>query len=344
MRSAHLIFCCLTVVSLKFQCGEEPATARCAAGLEPPAAVIRSPAEDETVGPESYSSPGDPQAAPVFGVVVAASVSWPDGRPRSIRRATLLVDGAPQSVLTDPPDSLTFVWNPDGPLPTGPVTLQVVIEDEWGLTGRSDPIVVRMERGTFFCPAGSRSALCRLAPGGLLPFLAIVVALIALGLVLVHRKDAPGADGEADGAAAAFPPDAGATLRFKDRLPSVKATLSDLDGNTGIGKPSIELFGTTSIGRSRRNADLVLHPHRTESPISRLHCTVLEEDGAFFLRDEQSANGTYLNGVRLAPMERHPLKDGDLIQLAQPECNGVRMQFHARGSGGSDSGGRGAGG
>ncbi len=339
MRFLHIAVCCLSfflafrspnagsgtrAVGVQFPYGDEPAIAKYETGVEPPVVVIRSPAEDDTVGPEEYVPAGDPKATPSVGIVITASVSWPDGHPRNIRRATLLVNGEPQAVLDAPPDSLTFVWNPDGGLPSGPVTLQVQIEDEFGLEGRSGQIVVRMETGSSLCPAGSRSALCNIEPDGLLPFLAIGLALIALGLVLVHRQEGAGAETE-------FVPEAGETLRIKDHAASAKAALTDLDGNAGVGQSLIKLYGTTSIGRSHKNAGLVLQANKIDSPISRLHCTILEEDGAFFLRDEQSANGTYLNGVRLAPMDRNPLKDGDLIQLADPEHNGVRLQFRLQG-------------
>jgi len=309
--------------------------------VEPPVAVIRSPGEDQTVSPQTYKPTEDPQATPATGIIVSASVSWPDGHPRKIQRATLLANGKPQSVLNAPNDSMTFVWIPGSKEPSGPVTMQIQIEDELGLVGLSDQIVVRIEFGSgfSFCRPGSHSPLCSLSLPSLLPYLSILIALTALGLVVVFRKQLAGTAQQAAGAAAELIQEVGETLRFKHRPGSVRATLMDMDGNTGTGRSSFELFGTTSIGRSKQNADLVFQAGQPESPISRLHCTILEEDGAFFLRDDQSANGTYLNGSRLAPMERNPLKDGDEIQLADPRRNGVRLEFRAPGEGGPGSGG-----
>jgi hypothetical protein len=209
-----------------------------------------------------------------------------------------------------------------------------------GLTGLSDQIVVRITSGAAFsfCKAGSSSPLCNLSASNLLPYLSILIALAAVVLVVVFRRQVAGTAGEVAGAATDFFQEVGETLRFKNRPGSMKAVLVDLDGNTGTGRTSFDLFGTTSIGRSKKNADLIFQANQSDSPISRLHCTILEEDGSFFIRDDQSANGTYLNGLRMVPMDRYPLKEGDEIQLANTEKGGVRLQFKSQGEGGRGSG------
>jgi hypothetical protein len=332
----------VVAVGLHFGQNEKPAMAPYEVTVQPPVAVIRSPGEDQTISPQAYVPTEDPKATPVTGIVVTASVSWPDSHPRKIVRATLLVNSEPQSVLNSPSDELTFIWNPSDETASGPVTMQIQIEDELGLVGLSDQIVVRIEpaaASSGLCPPGSTSPLCSLSIGGVLPFLSLLIALVALGLVVVFRKQVAGTAQQVAGAATEFIQEVGETLRFKNKPGSSKAMLVDLDGNSGTGRSSFELYGTTSMGRSKKNADLVFQANQADSPISRLHCTILEEDGAYFLRDDQSANGTYLNGVRLVPMDRNPLKDGDEIQLANPERSGVRLQFRWQGGGGFGSGG-----
>jgi hypothetical protein len=330
-------------VTLAYGQGEKPALAQYTIDLKPPAAVILSPGNDQSVRPEKYKPTGNPQATPVSGIVVTGSISWPDGHPRIIKQAKLLVNGNPEATLDGPTDQLTFVWNPSKENSSGPVTLQIQIEDELGLTGLSDQIVVRITSGAAFsfCKAGSSSPLCNLSASNLLPYLSILIALAAVALVVVFRTQVAGTAGEVAGAATDFFQEMGETLRFKNRPGSAKAVLVDLDGNTGTGRTSFNLFGTTSIGRSKKNADLVFQVNQSDSPISRLHCTILEEDGSFFVRDNQSANGTYLNGLRMVPMDRYPLKEGDEIQLANTEKGGVRLQFKSqregrRGSGPAD--------
>jgi hypothetical protein len=322
----------VVAVGLQYGQNEKPALSQYEVTVQPPVAVIRSPGEDQTVIPQSYVPTEDPQATPATGIVVTASVSWPDSHPRKIKQATLLVNGDPQSVLSEPSDELTFVWNPAKETPEGPVTLQIQIEDELGLVGLSDQIVVRIKAGsTTLIPFD-------LSLNNILAILAFLLAAAAVVLVVVFRKQVAGTAQQAVGAATEFIQEVGETLRFKGGRGGAasKAMLVDMDGNSGTGRSSFELFGTTSMGRSKKHADLVFQANQADSPISRLHCTILEEDSAYFLRDDQSANGTYLNGVRLVPMDRNPLKDGDEIQLANPERNGVRLQF--RWGGGSGGG------
>ncbi len=323
----------VVAVGLHYGQNEKPALSQYDVTVQPPVAVIRSPGEDQTISPQSYVPTEDPQATPATGIVVTASVSWPDSHPRIIKQATLLVNGDPQAVLSEPSDELTFVWNPAKEIPEGPVTLQIQIEDELGLIGLSDQIVVRIKSGsTSLVPFD-------LSLNNILAILAFLLAAAAVVLVVVFRKQVAGTAQQAVGAATEFIQEVGETLRFKGGRGGAasKAMLVDMDGNSGTGRSSFELFGTTSMGRSKKHADLVFQANQADSPISRLHCTILEEDGAYFLRDDQSANGTYLNGVRLVPMDRNPLKDGDEIQLANPERNGVRLQF--RWGGGGSGGG-----
>ena len=49
--------------------------------------------------------------------------------------------------------------------------------------------------------------------------------------------------------------------------------------------------------------------------VSRQHAKITGEGGDFFIIDLKSGNGTYLNGVRLAPHEKNLLRTGDLINI-----------------------------
>ena len=65
-----------------------------------------------------------------------------------------------------------------------------------------------------------------------------------------------------------------------------------------------------TIGRSR-DSDIFLE----DSAVSRLHTTVGRDDsGAYIIRDEASANGTYVNNQRIT---EQPLQEGDEIQVGQ---------------------------
>jgi pSer/pThr/pTyr-binding forkhead associated (FHA) protein len=49
--------------------------------------------------------------------------------------------------------------------------------------------------------------------------------------------------------------------------------------------------------------------------VSRRHARIHADGERFFLTDLKSGNGTFLNGMRLAPEERHLLRAGDLITI-----------------------------
>ncbi len=65
-----------------------------------------------------------------------------------------------------------------------------------------------------------------------------------------------------------------------------------------------------TIGRSR-DSDIFLE----DLAVSRLHTTVARDDqGRYIIRDENSANGTYVNSQRVS---EQPLEEGDEIQVGQ---------------------------
>ena len=65
-----------------------------------------------------------------------------------------------------------------------------------------------------------------------------------------------------------------------------------------------------TMGRSR-DSDIFLE----DLAVSRLHATIYRDDrGQYVLRDENSANGTTVNGPRIG---EHVLEEGDEIGLGQ---------------------------
>ncbi|HKD77502.1 MAG TPA: FHA domain-containing protein [Ktedonobacterales bacterium] len=65
-----------------------------------------------------------------------------------------------------------------------------------------------------------------------------------------------------------------------------------------------------SIGRSRES-EIFLE----DLAVSRLHASIYRDDqGSYILRDENSANGTTVNGQRIS---EHRLVEGDEIQVGQ---------------------------
>jgi hypothetical protein len=53
----------------------------------------------------------------------------------------------------------------------------------------------------------------------------------------------------------------------------------------------------------------------TDSAVSRKHCEIWREDGAYYIKDLGSSNGTAVNGERLRPHMPRLLNDGDCVQM-----------------------------
>ncbi len=84
-----------------------------------------------------------------------------------------------------------------------------------------------------------------------------------------------------------------------------------------LDKPEI------TIGRAP-NSDILLSKDKLTS---RRHATVRYEHGNYLLRDERSANGTFVNGQQIEELAPVELKDGDHIGIGEHE-----LIFHAFGS------------
>ncbi len=75
-----------------------------------------------------------------------------------------------------------------------------------------------------------------------------------------------------------------------------------------------------SIGRAP-NSDILLSKDKLTS---RRHATIRYENGTYFLQDERSANGTFVNGQQLEEKSPYHIRDDDHIGIGEYE-----MVFHA---------------
>ena len=66
--------------------------------------------------------------------------------------------------------------------------------------------------------------------------------------------------------------------------------------------------GRNTIGRDTTNDITII-----EESVSGKHAILLYRNGNFFLRDEMSSNGTYVNGEEILPDTPKRLNDGDII-------------------------------
>jgi len=57
--------------------------------------------------------------------------------------------------------------------------------------------------------------------------------------------------------------------------------------------------------------------------ISRVHCKITNSGMQYWITDLQSANGTFINRVRLQPNQPYPIHSGDVIRLANTDFQAV---------------------
>lgn len=70
------------------------------------------------------------------------------------------------------------------------------------------------------------------------------------------------------------------------------------------------------IGKKAELCDGVINFNKM---ISRSHCRVNKRGSQYTITDLQSANGTYVNKVRLQPNQPYPINNGDVIRLANSD-------------------------
>lgn len=107
-----------------------------------------------------------------------------------------------------------------------------------------------------------------------------------------------------------------------------KARLYALQGIPDGDRTEFDLYGETNIGRNKEYADLMFNNDK----ISRLHCTIHEEHaGIWTIEDQESSNGTYVNGQKLKPFEKKELDSNMILEFGEVEYGGIKFRFEILG-------------
>jgi hypothetical protein len=225
---------------------------------------------------------------------VAVEVSWPDGVPRRLQGATLLVDGEAQPApVLGGGSALEFDWD-IAALGAGSYQLTVQVTDTVGLVATSPPRTVivqevRPEPTPTVAPATATPppaiATRPIAPG-VIGIGGAVLLLVGLGLLWLARGRLQPARGEGMDVVTG---EAALLLASGERVPVGEAL---------------------TVGR--RDADLVLDA----DDVAVLHARLALEEGGYWLYDEGSSSGTTVNGERLGLAGRR-LRAGDEIRFGQ---------------------------
>jgi hypothetical protein len=111
---------------------------------------------------------------------------------------------------------------------------------------------------------------------------------------------------------------------FKDTAAAAEAALAgnEIDIYVHDEKTrSYKIVTNTHIGRDPAQAEIAI----PELIVSKLHCTLYLKNNEVFIKDNDSTNGTFVNGKEI---HNQKLDDNDLITLGKKGT--VRIIFHKR--------------
>ena len=295
---------------------------------QPPAVTLVEPAAGTVVQREAVL---DSEDRPVYNPStqkVVANASFPDGYPRSLSSAELLVDGASQATASPMPGATQVEFDADisqvSTVGSNPVTLEVRLVDSLGLEASAGTsIVVEVAR-----PPSRTSPIAIGAGVGLsLLCVSVVVLIAAGGGIYLLRKRAPQRDAPAARPGPAEPMHT--LLVGRATKDQVLATLTVLEGPKGLVGEAISVVKpTTVIGRNTQTTDINFYAD-VESSVSRVHCTIQKDGEIFKLTDNGSSAGTRLNGRAIPANDPVVLADNDEIVLGDLGHRGVKMRFNA---------------
>jgi len=242
---------------------------------------------------------------------LAAVVGWPDDLPRQLTEVTLRVDGAvqPQAAIPQPGPTgrIPLVWD-ISERDAGDYVLTVEVADALGFRVTSAPVTVtiavaRPQPATpTVVPTPAAPAATPARDAGRFWPLALLLPAALLAVWAIRR--ARRRKGAPPPSPAAPPPRPAARGEFVPLL----------EWAEGDRREQIELLAdNVTLGREPNEVDIVL----ADAGVSRLHARIRRDDGGqYWLYDEGSATGTFLNHEPLGLAPR-PLQDGDTVQLGR---------------------------
>lgn len=301
--------------------------------VQPASVRIAIPANGTVYDRIASSWDQDPATIEPREQPVTVEVAWPDNFPRNIDRVFYEIDGV--SIVADLSPYELFTWD-FSRLPAGSHSLRVIVRDELGIDGKSNPVQVMINisiptRPQMPVPSSTPIPQQIVANAREQPMLvialAIAIAAAALALYTLIRLLRSRTAMEAmtttvthavrDATEIFRPKRGGVTLGRTLLIPIID------DAGT-CGEPIPIRWQTTLIGRDPARAQIVF----ADISVSRLHSRIVEEaDHVFFLHDEGSSSGTFVNETQVDVAQPRELKSGDALQFGR-----VRAIFQLAGA------------
>jgi hypothetical protein len=277
--------------------------------VSPPSQVLR-----QSTDPENFNLATLTPLTQTLSIIV----EFPDGRTRPLVRTRLYVDGVIAAENTAEPFD-TFTWDLSGYTVSGQHLLQVEAEDGYGLSRKSIPTPVTVT--ILQPPPGVRTWLTRNVIWVVAGAVVLTGGVLALVLIPVRhrrrRQASPARKSAYDPVTqpvTAHVEPRGKKRRLTHREKVAPASLIRVDGD---GQPltatPIPLAGNTTFGSDPIKASHVLD----DASVSPLHTRIKQgEDGDFYIKDEKSVAGTWVNFDPVKEESRR-LEHADIIHIGQ---------------------------
>jgi hypothetical protein len=263
-----------------------------------------------------------------------AQITWPGGQPVSLADAQIMVNGEANDPVESPivtgDGLLRLDWD-ISMLDEGTYAVALQLTDALGRTSESAPLAITITVTRPAPPTAATATLSPTSPPAATGMPGIVAQnqtlllagmgglfLLILGLLLLirrRRRRAKQAEQAAQDAAAVAEAEAAVAAATAAEEQAYLVVLPD---GPEAERPIPLAEDDMTIGRDPK---LVAIPLADRS-ISRLHARIRRRKGEYWLYDEGSATGTYLNFNRIG-LAPHMLQEGDEVHIGR-----VHMRFH----------------
>jgi len=257
---------------------------------------------------------------------VTADITWPEKtQPRAIQSAELYLDGVLQptsdSELSD--SSVQLTWDLSKLIEPGQrsAKLELRVKDELNVEAIGET-TINLDIPTPPPTGPSQTTLLLIGGVLLLACCGLGLVVIVIGVIAFVRRPV-----ETREQAQKIMSDVQNTMIVAPSQEKGAAVLKVLEGPPGLIGETFPLSKpVTIIGRNPQAAHIVFYPTDATS-VSRVHCTIRLAGKYIILTDNNSSNGTRINGKQVKPNEPVQLRDGDEILLGDLAKLGVKLKL-----------------
>ena len=296
--------------------------------LLPPAISLQPPATEITRRGPAYDTPIT-DLTPAQQII-PVQISWPDEKPRALTAVVWQVNGVRQPQMNtlnpDATGQLMLSWNIEL-LDEGSYEFLVDAVDELGFTAKSEPVTIEIVTERPLPPTTTPRPTATPTPEPItaesmnlslwLPLLGLLGITAVVILFIRSRRQSPPPTEETQA-----PPDL-PPLPDEPQAPTTTAYDAFLEPiNTPDTDPILLDGSNIIIGRDETEATLVLD----DKSVARLHARIARQNENYWLYDEGSAHGTYLNYIRLG-LAPKVITDNDVISIGHLQFR-FKLRIH----------------